>query len=97
MRTMESILPSTKIEKKIAKIADFFHHLCDASTDVIFFMSIDAILGCDIFEKKTTFDSMRLPSLVYCIKKTPHLLLSLRHCWAKTDKSRADDRKHNGG
>ena len=48
-----------------AKIADFFHHLCDAITDVIFFMCrpIDAILGCEIFEKKT-FDSMRLPSLV---------------------------------
>ena len=34
------------------KIADFFDHLCDAITDVIFFMCIDVILGCDIFEKK---------------------------------------------
>ena len=52
--------------KKVVKIADFFHYLCDADTDVIFFMCIDAILGCDIFEKKKTFDSMRfrLPSLV---------------------------------
>ena len=42
---MGSILRSTKI-------AYFFINLCDAITDVIFFMCIDAILGCDIFEKK---------------------------------------------
>ena len=43
------------------KIADFFHHLCDAITDVIFFMCIDPILGCNIFDKKR---SIRLPSLL---------------------------------
>ena len=45
MRTIGSILPPTKI-------ADFFHRLCGATTEVIFFMCTDAILGCDIFEKK---------------------------------------------
>ena len=45
---MGSILRPTKI----AKIADFFHHVCDAITDVIFFTCIDAILGCNIFETK---------------------------------------------
>ena len=60
---MGSILRHTKI----AKIPDFFHLFmrCDYCD---FFMCIDAILGCDIFEKKT-FDSiliaMRLPSLVF--------------------------------
>ena len=27
-------------------------NLCDAITDVVFLMCIDAILACDIFEKK---------------------------------------------
>ena len=55
--------------KKVAKIADFFHYLCDAITDVIFFMCIDAILGAISLKKKNVrFDAisiaMRLPSLV---------------------------------
>ena len=59
---MGSILRPTKI----ANIADFFHHLCDAITDVIFFMCIDAIL----FEKNNVrFDAisiaMRLPPLIF--------------------------------
>ena len=57
---MGSILRPTKIAKKLQI---FFINLCDAITDVIFFMCIDAILGCDTFEKKT-FDSKRLPSLL---------------------------------
>ena len=64
---MGSILRPTQIAKKSQKSQIFFINLCDAITDVIFFMCIDAILGCDIFEKKT-FDSMRfrlrLPSLL---------------------------------
>ena len=42
------------------KIADFFHDLCDAITDVIFY-----VYRCDIFEKKT-FDSMRFRMLCDC-------------------------------
>ena len=38
----------------------FFHHIPDAIFDVILFMSFNAILGWDIFGKKT-FESMRLP------------------------------------
>ena len=53
-------------KKKIAKFPDFFRHSCDAITDVIFFMCIDAILGCDIFEikkKRLMRFRLRLPSL----------------------------------
>ena len=69
---MRSILRPTKI-------ANFFHHLCDATTDVIFFMCIDAILGCDIFEKKSLIrcdfycDAIRLPSLLESLS-TPSLV-----------------------
>ena len=50
------------------KIAEFFHHLCDAITDVIFIMRINAILGYDILKKNNVrFDAiliaMRLPIL----------------------------------
>ena len=53
---MGSILRPTKIAKKSQKLQIFFN-LCDAITDVIFFMCIDAILGCDIFEKKRSIRS----------------------------------------
>ena len=55
-----------------AKIADFFHHLCDAITNVIFFMCVDAILGCDIFEKKRSIrcnfhcNAIVIPAPVFC-------------------------------
>ena len=49
-------------------------HLCDVITDVIFFMCIDAILGCDIFEKKKRsircdFDAIAIPdlNLLHCL------------------------------
>ena len=61
---MGSILRPTKI----AKIAEFFYQLRDAITDVIFFICIDAILGCNIFEKNVRFNAisiaMPLPSLL---------------------------------
>ena len=54
---MGSILRPPKIAKKSQIFfADFFHHLCDAITDVIFFMGIDAIRGCDIFQKNVRYD-----------------------------------------
>ena len=65
MRTMGSILPPTKIEEKSQKSQIFFHHSCDAITDVIFLYVSTRFLDA-IFLKKKTFDSMqfrlRLPS-----------------------------------
>ena len=53
-----------KNRKKISKIADFFHHLCDAITNVILLMCIDAILGCNIFEKKNVrFDAISIDAI----------------------------------
>ena len=68
---MGSILRPTEIAKKSQT---FFINLCDAISDVTFFMYIDAILGCDIFEKKT-FDSMRF--LCDC---HPCITLSIQRC-----------------
>ena len=54
---MGSILSPTKI----AKMADFFHHLCNTIIDVILFLCIDAILGCAIFEKNVRIDAIAIP------------------------------------
>ena len=63
---MLSILRPTKI----AKFADFFHHLCDAIIDVILFMCFDAILECHRYFWKKTFDSMRFRLRLPSLRKT---------------------------
>ena len=49
------------------KIADFFYHLCDAITDVIFFMCIDAIPVILLSSKCGQFLYLRYFRLHMCI------------------------------